>query len=212
MSSESFGEFGGLLESVDQLIIIHGKLQQGRGRRHEQDAIHRAGVVLAVAAWQAYIEKVLNEALLHIENHVAAPVGGVAPPAWATSGFLVRKASIKQSIAKFNTPNSENVRRLFRESLDFDPWPSWTWHVARRNWNSHTFRNRTDHWVKIRHSIAHGFKLPNDMNWIQGDNGDPRLTLGLLKECRKHFHFLANKTDQAFSDHLRDQHRIAAPW
>jgi hypothetical protein len=64
MSSGSLGECTNLLGSVDQLIIIHGKLQQGRGRRHEQDAIHRAGVVLTVAAWQAYIEKVLTEALL----------------------------------------------------------------------------------------------------------------------------------------------------
>ena len=212
MSSESFGEFEGLLGSVDQLIIIHGKLQQGRGRRHEKDATHRAGVVLTVAAWQAYIEKVLNEGLLHIENHVTAPVGGAAPPSWATSGFLVRKASIKKSIADFNTPNSENVRRLFKESLDFDPWPSWTWHVSRRNWNSHTFHVRTNDWLKIRHAIAHGFDLPHDMSWIQGDNGAARLTLRLLKECRKHFHFLASKTDQAFSDHLRDQHGLPAPW
>lgn len=212
MSSDSFGEFEGLLGSVDQLMIIHGQLQQGRGRRHEQDAIHRAGVVLTVAAWQAYIEKVLNEGLLHIENHVTAPVEGVAPPSWATSGFLVRKASIKKSISDFNTPNSENVRRLFKESLGFDPWPSWTWHVSRRKWNSHTFCIRTNDWLKIRHAIAHGFDLPHDMSWIQRDNGAARLTLGLLKECRKHFHFLASKTDQPFSDHLRDQHGLPAPW
>ena len=212
MSSDSFGEFEGLLESVDQLINIHGKLQQGRGRRHEQDAIHRAGVVLTVAAWQAYIEKVLNEGLSHIERQITAPVDGVAPPSWATSGFFLGKASIKKRIADFNTPNSENVRRLFRESLDFDPRPSWTWRVSRRDWDSRTFHVRTNDWVKIRHSIAHGFDLPDNINWIQRENGTARLTLEILKECRKHFHFLAEKTDQAFSDHLRDQHGIPAPW
>jgi hypothetical protein len=95
MPSNSFGEFEGLLGSVDQLTIIHRKLQQGRGRRHEQDAIHRAGVVLAVAAWQAYVEKVLNEGLQYIQDSVFAAVAGVSPPAWATSAFLVRKAAIK---------------------------------------------------------------------------------------------------------------------
>lgn len=212
MSSGSLGEFTNLLGSVDQLIIIHGKLQQGRGRRHEQDAIHRAGVVLTVAAWQAYIEKVLTEALLHIENNVIAPVEGVPPPSWATGSFLVRKAGIKKSISDFNTPNAENVRRLFKDSLDFDPWPSWTWHVGRRNWNSHTVRARTNDWLRIRHSIVHGFSLPDDMEWIQGDDGTARLTLRLLRECLKHFRFLASKTDEAFSIHLLDQHRIPAPW
>jgi hypothetical protein len=212
MPSQSFDKFEDLLGSVDQLVIIHGKLQQGRGRRHEQDAIHRAGVVLAVAAWQAYIEKVLEEGLLHIENHVTAPAGGAVPPPWATSGFLLRKASIKKSIADFNTPNSENVRRLFKETIDFDPWPAWTWRAQRRNWTSQVLRSRTNDWLRIRHSIAHGFDLPSDIQWIRGANGAARLTLGLLQECRKHFHHLVNKTDHAFSDHLRNQHGIPALW
>lgn len=212
MSSVSFGKFEVLLGSVDQLIIIHGQLQQGRGRRHEQGAIHRAGVVLTVAAWQAYIEKILYEGLIHIETHITAHVGGVAPPSWATSGFLIRKVSIKKSIADFNTPNSENVIRLFKESLDFDPRPLWTWHVSRRNWDSTAFHNRTNQWLKIRHSISHGFDLPENLDWIKGNNGTARLTLGLLRECRKHFHYLAQKTDQAFSNHLRNVHGVPAPW
>lgn len=55
--SNAQSKFMEQLGLVDQLITIHGKLQTGRGRRHEQDALHRAGVVLTVAAWQAYVEK-----------------------------------------------------------------------------------------------------------------------------------------------------------
>lgn len=61
--SEARSSFETQLALVDQLIAIHGKLQAGRGRRYEQDALHRAGVVLTVAAWQAYVEKVIGEAL-----------------------------------------------------------------------------------------------------------------------------------------------------
>jgi len=212
MPSKAYGEFQNLLGSVDQLINIHRKLQKGRGRRHEQDAVHRAGVVLTVAAWQAYIEKVLKEGLGHIQKHIANPPSGGPPPAWALSGFLVRATAIKNSIRQFNTPNSENVQRLFKESLEFDPWPSWTWHVSRRNWDSIECRNRTNVWLRIRHSIAHGFDLPDDVPWIQGDNGTARLTLSLLEGCRKHFDHLAKQTDKAFSDHLRDHHGTLAPW
>ena len=208
MPSSSFTEFEKLLQTVEQLISIHGKLQQGRGRRHEQDAIHRAGVVLTVAAWQAYVEKVLQEGLSCLENHVTAPIAGAAPPPWAVISFRVRAASIKKSIADFNTPNSENVQRLFKDAFDFDPWPTWKWHVSRRSWDSSTFRSRTNDWLKIRHAIAHGDNLPDEIPWIRGKNKVPRLTLKLLKECRKHFHYLAGHTDDAFWQHLEEHHGI----
>src|SRR5690606_8820587 len=130
MPSASIAELEAILGSVEQLIAINEQLRQGRGRRYEQDALHRAGVVLTVAAWQAYVEKVLAEGLQLIEGQITGAVIGVAPPTWAVSGFLVRKAAIKKGIADLNTPNSENVRRLFKESLDFDPRPDWTWHVS----------------------------------------------------------------------------------
>ena len=209
MSSNSFTEFDSLLGTVDQLIDIHGRLQQGRGRRHQQDAIHRAGVVLTVAAWQAYIEKVIGEGFSRLDDKVTAPLNGVDPPPWAVGGIRLRGAMIKKRIADFNTPNSENVRRLFVEAFDFNPWPYWTWHVARRDWNSAMVRDRTNEWLRIRHSIAHGFELPDDLDWIQGDNGSPRLTLNLLKECRKHFHYLASMTDDAFWTHLYEQYGIS---
>ena len=208
MMSRSFSEFERLLGTVDQLIKIHARLQQGRGRRHQQDAIHRAGVVLTIAAWQAYIEKVLEEGLMRLEDKVTAPVNGVGPPPWAVSGFRLRAAMIKKNIADFSTPNSENARRLFSEAFDFDPWPAWIWHVPRRDWDSEKVRNRTNEWLKIRHSIAHGFDFPNTLHWIRGDNGTPRLTLSLLKECRRHFYFLASKTDEAFWNHLNEQYGI----
>ena len=208
MASESFRQFNDLLGTVDQLIDIHGRLQQGRGRRYQQDAIHRAGVVLVVAAWQAYIEKVVGEGLLRLEENVTAPVNGVNPPIWAVSGIRLRGTTIKNNISKFNTPNAQNVQRLFSESFDFDPWPIWVWHVARRNWNSARVRKHTDDWLKIRHSIAHGFDLPDDIRWIKGNNGSSRLTLRLLRECRKHFHHLASVTDDAFWNHLNENYGI----
>jgi hypothetical protein len=75
--SAAFESFKGQLELVDQLISIQGKLQTGPGRRHEQGAIHRAGVVLVVAAWQAYVEKVLGEGL----DAIAADFKNPAAPA-----------------------------------------------------------------------------------------------------------------------------------
>ncbi len=68
MPSVASQNFAQLVGFVDQLIMIHGRLQAGRGRRHEQDAIHRAGVVMMIAAWESYVERVVLEGFLAIET------------------------------------------------------------------------------------------------------------------------------------------------
>ena len=212
MASRSFGEFEGLLGFVDQLVEIHGKLQTGRGRRHEQDAIHRAGVVLTVAAWQAYVEKVLEEALDAMSAEIIDPAANPPAPNWARHAFSVRRAAIKINIKKFNTPNDINVRDLFLNSLEFNPWPHWEWSSGMRNWNPNKTRKVTNDWIKIRHTIVHGYDLPNDIEWIRGVNRKTRLILGILNRCKRHFRYIALKTDDAFCDHLKSHHNMANPW
>lgn len=210
MTSGSLAEFNNQLEPVGQLITIHGKLQTGRGRRHEQDAIHRAGVVMTVAAWQAYVEKVLVEGLDAIAADIDNPVAPA--PNWAKHTYKMRRASLLNAIKKFNTPNDVNVRDLFLEALDFNPWISWHWRQGRRLWDAAEMRRRTNTWVLVRHSVAHGFPLPEDVPWLQDNHGRARLTLGLLVECRRHFIHLVSQTDRAFSEHLVAHHGLAAPW
>lgn len=210
MASAALEAFEAQLGSVSQLIQIHQKLQTGPGRRHEQDAIHRAGVVITVAAWQAYIEKVLEEGLHAIENDINDPA--TAAPNWAKHSFRMRHASLTSTIKKFNTPNAVNVRDLLVEALDFNPWQDWEWRNRRRQWNAKEVRLRTDIWVRVRHSVAHGFPLPSDVVWLQAPGGRPRLTLGLLRECRDHFTHLATKTDAAFARHLERHHNLQQAW
>ena len=208
--SQALVNFLEQLGLVDQLIEIHGKLQNGRGRRHEQDALHRAGVVLTVASWQAYVEKIVAEALALMDADIRAPAN--ATPAWAIHTFQLRRAAVLNAVKKFNTPDDVRVRDLFQDSFGFNPWSSWEWRQGPRQWTEAETRRRTNTWVLVRHSIAHGFSLPSDVNWLQGANGHARLTLSLLNECRKHFVFLAERTDHGFRSHLANAHGIANPW
>lgn len=211
MSSQSYEAFLKQLKSVDQLIEIHGKLQTGKGRRHQQDAIHRAGVVMVVAAWQAYIEKIIPEVLDAIEAGINDQTAVPPAPHWAHLSFKLRRAAIETQIRRFNTPNADNTRKLLQDAIGFDPWPSWTWRHPRRNWDEKATRDRTDDWVRVRHTIAHGTDLPN-FQFLQGNNGAPRLTLKLLKECLKHFKHVASKTDDALRGFLVKNYGMAAPW
>lgn len=118
MSSSSLSQFKTLLGSVDQLIGIHGKLQKGRGRRFEQDAIHRAGVVMTVAAWQAYIEKILEEALEVIGKEIADRQGKMTAPNWARQAYLMRRADIKTSI--------KNSIHRTTKTCEISSWKLWS--------------------------------------------------------------------------------------
>jgi hypothetical protein len=208
--SNSLAAFTNQLGLVDQLITIHGRLQRGRGRRHQLDALHRAGVVLTVAAWQAYVEKVLAEGVAAIAADMANPAAPA--PAWALHTFQMRRAAVLNLIKKFNTPDDTRVRDLFQDCLGFNPWLSWGWVQGRRNWTSKEVRERTNGWVRVRHSIAHGFDLPADLAWLRVAAGPPRLTLNLLQECRRHFVHLASQTDFAFADFLVASHALTRPW
>jgi hypothetical protein len=207
MPSNASNQFSNLIAYVDQLITAHGKIQSGRGRRHEQEAIHRAGVVLVVAAWESYVETVLKEAFASV---VASAAGG---PSWASHILKLKEAEVKKAAGEFNTPNAENVQRMFKAALDFDPIPAWKWRAPQRNWNSNQMKERLNAWVRIRHSVAHGGELPNNITWIQAPTTHkPRLHLPLLKDCKAFFEHVVDQTDQAFRSWLINHHGVAAPW
>lgn len=212
MPSQAANTFTASIGTVDQLIRAHSRLQNGRGRRHEQEAIHRAGVVLTIGAWEGYIERVLLDSLALIEANAAGAGVAAIPAAWARHAFSLFRAGIEDAVKQFNTPNSQNVRRLFQSNLRFDPWAHWNWHSPRRQWNSNTMRTRLDDWLRIRHGVAHGSGLPADIAWIHGPHHHPRLTLSLLKDCKNFATHLVKQTDDALRDFLIQEHGLPAPW
>ena len=154
-------------------------------------------------------------ALSILEPSVGATVASAATPAlvptWAKNLFSLRRAEIEKNLRRFNAPNSTNARNLFIDTLEFNPWPDWNWHAGPRQWNGKQMPDPLNCCVLIRHSVAHGFPLPDDIQWILSANGKPRLTLSLLRECKNFFVHVATQTDSAFAGHLCTHHGIPAP-
>ena len=211
MPSQAFNTFNELIANVDQLVAIHGRVQAGPGRRHEQEALHHAGVVMSIGAWESYVENVLQETIHVLSSQLQGPGGGPAPP-WAQLTFAAAMRSVQNKISQFNTPNAENVKRLFEEGIGFNPWPHWSWLEKRRQWNQREMQVRLNDWLKIRHGIAHGAGLPANIAWIKDKNGNPRLNKNLLKECRSFVARLARQTDDAMHAFLVNEYGIVNPW
>tara|TARA_B100000965_G_scaffold351539_1_gene326194 strand:- start:1078 stop:1701 length:624 start_codon:yes stop_codon:yes gene_type:complete len=205
MSSNARAHYQGLIaDNVTQLITLHSNIQSGRGRRHQQDALHRAGIVLVVAAWESYVERLLDEAYAAI-----TPGAGAGPHTLLP--YQLSAARIPGRIESFNNPNRKNVQRLLRETLNFDPFPHWTWTAGVKTWTAAQARARLDEWVQIRHRVAHGNPLPT-YPWILGNNGQPRLTLTHMRSCRGFFNAMVRATDSALRQHLVASFGVANPW
>jgi len=201
-ASQGFTE---LLTYVDQLIQIHGRLQTGRGRRHQQEALHRSGVVLTVAAWESYVQSVIEEAIDLVRPPDNAPF-------WSRSTFIAHENSVRTDLGRFHTPNKDNVQRIMRTAVGFEPVSHWEWRVGPRQWDSAEMSNRLNAWLDIRHTIAHGAELPTEIDWIKNTSGTPRITLTLLRECRRFFEHLVEQTDKALADHISNALGVPVPW
>lgn len=214
MPSTAHAKFEEMIGWVDELIGIHARLRNGAGRRHKQEALYRAGVVLSVAAWETYVEELLRVCYSVIETDSnAVGGGGTTPiPGWARHAFSLRRVDLTNSLKQFNTPNSDQVAKLMGQWIGFDPISSWTWKWKGNSWSSGQVKARVDNWLSIRHGVAHGGGLPENITWLHDPNGRRRLTLQHLKDCREIFQHVAAQTDAATCVHLQTHFGIAHPW
>lgn len=175
-----------LLVDASELSEAHGRLSTGkRGRQWGLGGINRAAVVLCVSAWESYVEEVAKEAI------EALRPAGIADGAW-----LVIKAPAMSQISRFNTPNSENTKKLIAGCLGLqDVTANWRW----RNCTAANAKRYLNEALDRRHKIAHG--------------ANPRLAIpnaysGWLPSF---FRNLAQHTDRAIADHV-SMLSGAAPW
>ena len=127
------------------------------GRRREEMALNRGAVVLAVAAWQTFVEETARGALETIGAGASSPL------------FNLVKADTLSGIGRFNTPNSRNSLDLFLR-VGFEPSLRWgvsiRWVLGRYGTGRTVERKKTftpaearfelDAWLQVRHLIAHG--------------------------------------------------------
>lgn len=204
--SKALTSFEKLIVWVDQLADIHTKIGTKPGRRHNQEALYRAGVVMTIAAWESYVEDLLNEAFTAI-----SPPPGAAPGAQST--WKLAQISALSATKKFNTPNAQNVTELFQQHLGIDISSCWTVTASKKTYTSADSKSRLNNWLDIRHKIAHGGKLPDNLAWIKNPTGTPRLTLALMNDARHFTHELAKATDAYASSQLTSLYGLpGAPW
>jgi hypothetical protein len=129
-----------------RVLIVDGMVTWGSGFPANRQALYEATVVLAVAAWQSFTEDIAR-AVLRATVKSAGSQGSKLEALTTTS--------LEASIRRFNTPNMENTRDLFR-SVGFDLGDSWNLTLQGAPLMSHEAGTLVNAWLQVRHSVAHG--------------------------------------------------------
>lgn len=169
------------LADAQQLIEIHTAFTgEARGRRYDVDALNRGAIILAVAAWESFVEDLAlyNSRLVavglssasklpeNVRNGFLAWLYGTAdfsnptPAAraamWSITGSGWRKQYKKyaeERIDNLHNPSPNSVRKLFRTLVGVDDiTESWGY----RRWGAEIYRDKMDQLLLLRHRIAHG--------------------------------------------------------
>lgn len=130
----------------DRLLAIERDGQWGAGSPARQRALRGGAVVLTVAAWQAFVEDTARAVLV-----------GTSVKAGERAKHLgeLAASALDDSIERFNTPNRENVARLFEE-VGLTLGTGWTVSDGAGVLTNTQAFELVNAWLNVRHSVAHG--------------------------------------------------------
>lgn len=216
MRSEARADFAENSQDVQNLLRIHSRLTQpGPGRKYAVDILNRSAIVFITACWEAYIEDVCREVFnslmddckvperlpSKVRSAVAIGLKSSKNPLeiWRLAGRgwkEVMKKHLQTAVARFHTPNSENIDELFTKTMSIKKISSsWSWKgIAPEN-----SREKLDHFIRIRGKIAHRSKHRKPVHKSH------------VKDYFQHVNRLVEKTDRALEATMLERFNIH-PW
>lgn len=158
------------------LLGMHDQATGGKAGRPkpELEALKRSALILAVTAWESFVEDTLTQQLDELLERTSNPAAissifnGIAdewldpirsgkrkPPdliQWTGDNWksLVRE-SLRRNLDSFNTPNSENTAKLFKRYLEVDIVKKWAWQAV----SSDKAQKQLDALIKLRARVVH---------------------------------------------------------
>lgn len=170
------GQFRFAMGDVQRLLALHDAETKRRPGRPNPDleVFKRAGVILAVTAWETFIEDTLSDALgkklaaARTPKDVQSTFNAVANAwlsqkdlkplqlaEWALDGWKeMLRRHLQTEIEALNTPNSANIARLTKRYLGEDVTAAWRW----RGLSALSARRRLDLLIALRGSLVHKAK------------------------------------------------------
>jgi hypothetical protein len=143
-------------------------------------------VIIAVSAWEAYIEELVKESV-EVIRPAAPPMGS-----WSSLN-----AAARSQVGRFNNPTPDNVRSLLADTIGLaDITDSWFWPGV----NAQRARERLGEALRHRHQIAHGV------------NPRPTIRNQYASGLPAFFRRVGRCTDRSVRGYLINTLGVANPW
>lgn len=166
------------IQDAEAILEFYDELNQSKQKLERLEVLKRAGLIVAISAWETYVE-------CRIEESVSEMLS--SSPQSKANKFMLSK--LVQELKRFNSPNSEKTQRLFSDFLGINIYDFWEWN----NFKLIDVRSRLDNLVSKRGDAAHQGRTPNE--------GQKQPDLIKIEELRKSITFLKSlvlATEKAF--------------
>lgn len=204
------------LIEVDRLSSIHRQVtSSGPGRKYDVQVLHKSAIVLLVSCWEAYIEDLARELLIHMTAEaddpkvfpnnvlkIAASINS-GMNSWKLAGEgwkQVLHGNLDRVLAKttgsLNTPKTAQTNKLFLETVGLqDIASNWLWQGRK----AEDAQKQLDRLVSLRGDIAHRVTTSSSV------------TLKNVRSARGLINRIAVKSHNAACAHLERQIG-SSPW
>ena len=174
--TQSLETFNRSIVEAKELLDCFNTLN-GHAELTAPDALKKASLILALTAWETYIEDVITE-VFHAKFSM---VKG------SMLGNLAEK-QLEERLKQFHNPGSRKTKQLFEEFFDVDITESWVWN----NVDAKIARTQLNKWISVRGDAVHRVNVdPTAPHVIKKDE---------LAKCIRFIEELVKATDIAVAN------------
>jgi RiboL-PSP-HEPN len=138
-TSRAAGMFTQAIKDAENLLA-HFNILNTLPPPPDIEVLKRAGLIMAMTAWETYVEDRVNEA---VATRLAAVTDNTI------SEFIRNR--LDEEIKRLHNPNAEKTLQLFRDYAGVDLANSWAWN----NFGPQLVRDRLNDYLKLRGDIVH---------------------------------------------------------
>jgi hypothetical protein len=124
-------------------LLAHFDTLNGNPPAPNAEVLKRAGLVMALTAWETYVEDRLREEMKKKLDVVSGSYVG---------NFVLKK--LEQELKQFHNPTSDKTRRIFVEYLALDVTEGWIW----ANHDPEKAKTTLNGWIAKRGDAVHRSK------------------------------------------------------
>lgn len=136
--SKSYEKFQKSIEDAKNLMALY---DEHKNEQIKAEVLKRAGLIMALTAWETYVEDRLKESFYaQIKPLQGCSVGNF----W--------QGKFEEELKRFHNPTSDKVKKVYKEFLNIeDVTESWKWN----NYTPKDARPQLNHWLELRGDVVH---------------------------------------------------------